>query len=121
MAAAKTTPSKLPARPGAVVYQNPWPGYAKQRNYGAHEAKHDWIFVLDADEVVDDTLATALNAWKRQPQLQASAFSINRIGDFLGVWFASRPETHIRLYNKHQAHFPRSAGPRSRRRRRRKR
>jgi glycosyltransferase involved in cell wall biosynthesis len=91
---------------GAVIYRNPWPGYAKQRNYGAHEAKHDWIFVLDADEVVDDILAASLNTWKRQPQLQASAFSINRIGDFLGVWFSSRPETHIRLYNKHQAHFP---------------
>jgi glycosyltransferase involved in cell wall biosynthesis len=91
---------------GAVIYHNPWPGYAKQRNYGACEAKHDWIFVLDADEVVDDTLAASLNDWKRQPQLQARAFSINRIGDFLGVWLSSRPETHVRLYDRHRFHFP---------------
>jgi len=85
---------------GAVVYHNPWPGYAKQRNYGADQAKHDWIFFLDADEFVDAKLAEALKLWKQRPSLQASAFSINRIGDFLGVWLSQRPETHIRLYDK---------------------
>lgn len=91
---------------GAVVYHNPWPGYARQRNHGAEQAKHDWVFFLDADEYVDATLAAALHRWKQQSQLQASAFSINRIGDFLGVWLSSRPETHIRLYNKTQFKYP---------------
>lgn len=87
---------------GAVVYQNLWPGYAKQRNYGADQAKHNWIFFLDADEVVDKKLANVLNMWKRQPSLKASAFAISRIGDFLGIWLSQRPETHIRLYDKNQ-------------------
>ena len=91
---------EIARRSGAVVYHNPWPGYAKQRNYGAHEAKHNWVFFLDADEMVDDTLATSLNRWKSQPHLQAEAFSINRIGDFLGVWLSSRPENHVRFYDK---------------------
>lgn len=91
---------------GAVVYDNPWPGYAKQRNYGAERAQHDWVFFLDADETVNETLAESLRTWKYQPQLQACAFSIHRIGDFLGVWLASRPETHIRLYDKRRFHFP---------------
>ena len=59
-------------------------------------------FFLDADEFVDAELAAALNTWQRQPSLAASAFSINRIGDFLGIWLSQRPETHIRLYDKTQ-------------------
>ncbi|PSN20051.1 glycosyltransferase family 2 protein [filamentous cyanobacterium CCP5] len=90
----------IAAELGAVVHHNPWPGYAKQRNYGADQAAHDWVFFLDADEWVDDQLAAALNDWKRQPTLPAQAFSISRIGDFLGVWLAQRPESHIRLYDK---------------------
>lgn len=87
---------------GAIAYHNPWPGYAKQRNHGAERAKYDWIFFLDADEFVDKTLAQSFNRWKQQPQLQASAFSINRIGDFFGEWLAQRPESHVRLYDKTQ-------------------
>lgn len=82
------------------VYHNPWSGYAKQRNFGANKAIHDWIFFIDADEIVDQKLAASLISWKNQPILEADAFSINRIGDFLGKWLDTRPETHIRLYNK---------------------
>lgn len=94
--------AEISQQQGAVVYQNPWPGYAKQRNHGADQAKHNWVFFLDADEWVDGELAKAIASWKHQPSLDASAFSINRIGDFLGVWLSHRPETHIRLYDKTQ-------------------
>jgi len=85
---------------GCHVYSNSWPGYAKQRNFGAENAEHNWIFFIDADEVVDQQLTQLLLTWKNQPNLEADAFSINRIGDFLGKWLDSKPETHIRLYNK---------------------
>lgn len=85
---------------GCKVQANPWPGYAKQRNFGAQQASHDWIFMLDADEFVDQKLAIALSNWKQAQQLTANAFSVERVGDFLGQWLDSKPETHIRLYNK---------------------
>jgi glycosyltransferase involved in cell wall biosynthesis len=85
---------------GCQVYINSWPGYAKQRNFGADKAKYDWIFFIDADEVVDQKLIQLLLDWKNQPTLEANAFSVNRVGDFLGKWLDSRPEIHIRLYNK---------------------
>jgi glycosyltransferase involved in cell wall biosynthesis len=89
---------------GAKVYHNPWPGYAKQRNYGADQATHNWIFFIDADEIVGQKLAVSIQAWKAQPEPQAIAFSVNRVGDFLGKWLDSRPdsETLIRLYDKTQ-------------------
>lgn len=85
---------------GCQVYGNPWSGYANQRNFGADKAMHDWIFFIDADEVVDQQLATALVDWKQTAELSANAFSAVRIGDFWGQWLDTRPERHTRLYNK---------------------
>lgn len=85
---------------GCQVYQNPWSGYAKQRNLGAAWAKFDWIFFIDADETIDSQLNRALLDWKQCPQIEASAFSCDRVGDFLDGWLQGRPESHIRLYNK---------------------
>ena len=82
------------------VYHNPWLGYANQRNFGADRALHDWIFFVDADEVVDHRLITSLLNWKRSPELSAHAFSAARIGDFWDTWLSTRPEFHTRLYNK---------------------
>ncbi len=82
------------------VYENPWSGYAAQRNFGADRAQHDWIFFIDADEVVDHRLVTALLEWKRSPSLSAHAFSAMRVGDFWDTWLDTRPEFHTRLYNK---------------------
>lgn len=85
---------------GCRVLHNPWPGYAAQRNFGADQATHDWIFFVDADEVVDPQLIDALNTWKQQPSLDAHAFSAHRIGDFWGRWLDTRPEAHTRLYDR---------------------
>lgn len=87
---------------GCKVYMNPWPGYAKQRNFGADQAKHDWIFFLDADEVVDTELAIALLAWKKSIEPTTKALSVRRVGDFFGQWLDSRAEAHVRLYDKTQ-------------------
>jgi glycosyltransferase involved in cell wall biosynthesis len=87
---------------GCQVYMNAWPGYAKQRNFGADQAKHDWIFFLDADEVVDTELATAILAWKKSVEPTTKALSVRRVGDFFGKWLDSRAEAHVRLYDKTQ-------------------
>jgi glycosyltransferase involved in cell wall biosynthesis len=85
---------------GCQVYFNPWSGYSNQRNFGADQSVHDWIFFIDADEVIDPELATALLAWKRSPNLMADAFSAIRVGDFWDQWLDTRAEFHTRLYNK---------------------
>ncbi|MGA7936041.1 MAG: glycosyltransferase family 2 protein [Kovacikia sp.] len=94
------TTAKIAQEMGCQVYSNPWNGYAEQRNFGAEQAVYDWIFFIDADEVVDPRLATELLAWKCQPHLEAHAFSALRIGDFWDRWLDTRPESHTRLYNK---------------------
>ena len=49
-------------RCGAVVYTNPWPGFGPQRHFGEGQCAFDWVFSLDADEVLPDALVAEIRA-----------------------------------------------------------
>jgi glycosyltransferase involved in cell wall biosynthesis len=89
---------------GCRVLVNPWPGYIEQRNLGASEASHDWIFIIDADEVVCGELATELGVWKEQADEAKEGYWVYRYGDF----FSSRmiPDAYsVRLYDRRRLRF----------------
>jgi glycosyltransferase involved in cell wall biosynthesis len=89
---------------GCTVFENPWPGYAAQRNYAASRATHSWIFFIDADEVVGGDLQQALVVWRQSERPEADAYAVTRVGDFLGRWLAaSGGEQLVRLYNREAA------------------
>lgn len=83
------------------VFVNPWPGYAKQREFGVARAVHDWVFLIDTDEIVSDELAAQLLERKKGLTDPSVAYSIYRIGDFLGKWL-DHGEYLVRLYNRKQ-------------------
>ncbi|MEM7682160.1 MAG: glycosyltransferase family 2 protein [Planctomycetota bacterium] len=89
---------------GARVVHHPWPGYAKQRNYGAEQAQFPWVFMIDADEVVGEALAASIeNIQSTEPQ--QGAFALLRVGDFFDRWMWERADRHIRLYDKRRYRF----------------
>ncbi len=45
---------------GAVVYENPWPGFGPQRHWGEAKCGNDFIFSLDADEVLTKDLVAEI-------------------------------------------------------------
>src|ERR687884_1196749 len=45
---------------GARVVNRAWPGFAAQKQFAADQAKHDWIFSLDADERVSEPLRASI-------------------------------------------------------------
>ncbi|MBN9295995.1 MAG: glycosyltransferase family 2 protein [Filimonas sp.] len=45
---------------GAKVIQVTWKGYATSRNVGASHAINDWIFALDADERITESIVNSL-------------------------------------------------------------
>ena len=51
---------ELAAAAGATVLVNPWPGFSAQKQFAVDRAANDWIFSLDADERVSDTLQTEI-------------------------------------------------------------
>lgn len=65
---------------GAEVFENPWPGYAAQRNWSLdHLPFHaGWIFFLDADEYVEQPFVQELKeAIARAPE-PIAGYSIRR-------------------------------------------
>ena len=96
---------ELAERLGCRVIANDWPGYAEQRNLGARAAAHDWIFSVDADEVVDDELAGALGRLRDGAANDRPAYSVRRVNTFLGEPFPDSSEHKVRLYDRRRAEF----------------
>ena len=49
-------------RLGARVVVNPWPGFGPQRHFGEAQCAHDFVFSLDADEIVTPAMAAEIRA-----------------------------------------------------------
>ena len=47
---------------GARVVERDWPGHVAQKDFAVREAKHDWVFCIDADERVSSELAAEIEA-----------------------------------------------------------
>lgn len=52
---------------GAEVIENPWPGFAAQRNVALDHARGEWVLEIDADERVSPTLAAEIRAMLAAP------------------------------------------------------
>jgi Glycosyl transferase family 2 len=52
---------------GARVIENPWPGFAAQRNVALDAASGDWILEIDADERVSPALRRSIQTLVEQP------------------------------------------------------
>jgi glycosyltransferase involved in cell wall biosynthesis len=89
-----------------LVLVNSWPGYAAQKNFAAEQAKHDWIFNLDADERVSPELANEIEALKNGPDPRASGFEMPRLCFYQGRWIRHSgwyPDFKLRLYDRRAA------------------
>jgi glycosyltransferase involved in cell wall biosynthesis len=80
---------------GARVILNPWPGFGAQKYFAEGQCLNDWVFCLDADEVITDDLAHELRAlFAAQPK--ASFYRVRIMDVYPG---AARPRPLARPYN----------------------
>jgi glycosyltransferase involved in cell wall biosynthesis len=92
---------------GARVIENPWPGFGLQKQYAIDHASHDWVFSLDADERVSETLKEAMQTLLAVEPAQ-SAFRINRCNHFMGRALRhgeGYPDWCLRLFKRTQARW----------------
>jgi glycosyltransferase involved in cell wall biosynthesis len=90
---------------GARVIHREWSGYAQQKNFAAAQASHDWIFSIDADEALGEELEAELMALS-QRGLDADAYSMPRLAQYLGKWIRHSgwyPDRKVRLYDRRRA------------------
>src|ERR1044071_2710977 len=59
---------ELAAACGARVITNSWPGFGAQKQFAVDQAKHEWIFSLDADEGVSDELKQSIESLRKNPE-----------------------------------------------------
>lgn len=100
-------------RAGARWIEQPWLGFSAQKNVAAGLATNDWVFSLDADEVVTSTLARSLEAALSGPVELADGFAVDRRGDFFGVLLPngarrSKRNSLVRLYNRSRSQWDES-------------
>jgi (heptosyl)LPS beta-1,4-glucosyltransferase len=100
-------------RNGADVIVQPWLGYPQQRNFGAKNARHDWILMLDADEVVTDELwRSILDTLESNPDPR-DGFIVDRRGEIMGALLPDmrrnpKRRGDIRFYNRHHSAYDES-------------
>ena len=97
---------------GAKVVIQPWLGYAKQKNWAIKnlDIKSDWVYILDADEVILPELKEELLKVAAQPvnQVRESAFNINRYFVFLGkrIYHCGYyPSWNVRFFKRGKAKY----------------
>ncbi|RYE25058.1 MAG: glycosyltransferase family 2 protein [Sphingobacteriales bacterium] len=86
---------------GAKVFQHPFEGYVKQKIIATNHATHNWVFTLDADEVVTPELEQSILATKTGNNLDA--YKIARITNYCGKWIKHSgwyPDYITRLFDR---------------------
>lgn len=96
---------EMASRLGARVIDEPWRGYAAQKNHAASCAANDWIFSIDADESLSPELAAEILALKRDGP-QFDGYAMPRLAQYLGRWIRHSgwyPDRKVRLYHRGRA------------------
>jgi glycosyltransferase involved in cell wall biosynthesis len=85
-----------------VILETAWRGYGHQKNFAISHAEGDWILVLDADEVVDDVLASEIRraTSSRGEVAGYSMLRVNFFGEERIRFGHSRPSYVDRLFQK---------------------
>jgi len=86
---------------GARIVQHEWKGYSESKNYLNSLSTFDYIFSVDADEVVDEELKHAILEEKSKGF--SGAYSVNRLTNYLGTWIRNSgwyPDVKVRIFPK---------------------
>lgn len=90
---------------GATVHEQAWLGWAPQRDRGAELARNDWVFFVDADEIVTPELAASAQSALAAGADPRGGFSMSRREEFAGEFMpdmrrAKRRKAFVRIYNR---------------------
>jgi glycosyltransferase involved in cell wall biosynthesis len=85
---------------GARIFAEPFKGYGPQKQSAIDKAQHDWILLLDADEVLSDAGRGVIERELQAPR--ADGYRLPRREWLFWRWPhpATRPNWHLRLFRK---------------------
>ena len=88
---------------GARVLVRPFDGFRSQKQFAVEQARHDWILSLDADEVLDDRLAEAIQAERTRGFPGAAGYRFARRSEYFGRFLRhgnAYPDRKLRLFDR---------------------
>lgn len=91
-----------------VIVNAPFPGHMEQKQFAVEQARHDWVFCLDADERATPELAARIQALAENGGLQGAGFEMPRKNFFLGRIMRHGlhvPDRKIRLFDRRRAQW----------------
>jgi glycosyltransferase involved in cell wall biosynthesis len=71
---------------GAKVSVHPYEGDIEQKQFAVAQATHDWVLLVDGDEVVTERLAAELRSVLANETDRFAGYEVNRITYHLGRW-----------------------------------
>jgi len=94
---------------GARVIKNAWPGFGAQKQFAVEQARHEWIFSLDADERVSDELRRSIQSLRSANESGlADGYEIARRTYYQQRWIRGGgwyPDRQLRLFKKSKGHW----------------
>lgn len=94
-------------RNGARFLEEPWRGFAGQKNFALSLCRSEWVLSLDADEAVSAELAESIRAAIESAPAHIG-YSVSRRNFFLGRWMRHGgyyPDRKLRLFRRGEASF----------------
>jgi glycosyltransferase involved in cell wall biosynthesis len=100
---------------GAKVTQRPFDNWANHQNWGLANIpfKYEWVFYIDADERMSESLASAIDQSIRSSTQIFNAYRIQRRDFLMGTWLKHVQTTpyYIRLFRPEKIHYERLVNP----------
>ncbi len=97
----------LCCRPKVRVFNHPWCGFGKQRDFAVKMTRFPWVLSLDADERVSAELAEEIKKTLAHAAPE-TAYRIPFKNILMGTWLrhgGMYPDTHLRLFHKKYGRF----------------
>ena len=93
---------------GARVHVEPWRGFGHAKQTGVDLATGDWVFSIDADEVVPPALAEEIRRVVSENNGHPAGYTVPRRTRFLGRWIRHcgwYPDRVLRLFRRERGRF----------------
>ncbi len=93
---------------GCRVHEQPWLGFARQKQLAVNLCRHDWVLILDADERVPPDTAARIGRLPLDGAAPAAAYSFTRRNVFHGRWIRRCgwwPDRVTRLVDRRRGRF----------------
>lgn len=89
-----------------VIYSRPYESAAKQKNWAIGRTRHEWVLILDADEVLEEDLLREIVALDANGTVDG--YWLRRRSDYLGRWIRYcgwQRDKVLRLFRKSRGRY----------------